>query len=563
MSPLFQYWMQSDVDREVAPLIEGWRGYAGALHRLFDDAAAERLICENFSSREVSAYRLCRVPAMRADYFRLCALEAFGGMYVDADVRIKRAGLERIAKGKGLLFIRNNNVANDLMIANFPGADILRYARRTATQNIEARLKGGVWSVTGPGILTKLYREDETLFDGWTIVSLERMRDFVQFVSKKELRYKSGEDHWVGRKEIYTDTAAEHVSSTTNSLSADQPCHESQLSGPARPEVTTALPQGAVSSPLQQERVAIVHVGFHKTATTSLQFLLRDVFSSAGGPQNAWFSSQHAPGHEWRGVRQRHWNRSKSWVAHQAAQTPVAEQSGDRLPAIPNMQKHRAALVEYFARDEDFLIHSDENTLGFPLFHNIAPGSPDFMPFYPGAERLLEEFVSVVHEAGYDVELVFTIRELTQLVSSSLKMAIDEGRLTPESGPIAGVCQSIAPRLKSILEHGSALDQVAKIRVVDSGLAKQDFQSFASAIVGERQDLLGESDVSAATWRANVSPNARAAKLRSMFASDDVNAETSMPQSIHDSLRADGENLYGWLERFAQDSPKVQLYWSA
>jgi mannosyltransferase OCH1-like enzyme len=47
--------------------------------------AAIDFISQHYGQREVAAFQACAVPAMRADYIRLCMIDVFGGVYVDAD----------------------------------------------------------------------------------------------------------------------------------------------------------------------------------------------------------------------------------------------------------------------------------------------------------------------------------------------------------------------------------------------------------------------------------------------------------------------------------------------
>lgn len=52
---------------------------------LFDDKSSETFISNYFDEKHVEAFKRCRHPAMRSDYFRLCFILMKGGLYVDAD----------------------------------------------------------------------------------------------------------------------------------------------------------------------------------------------------------------------------------------------------------------------------------------------------------------------------------------------------------------------------------------------------------------------------------------------------------------------------------------------
>lgn len=61
---------------------------------LFDDTSARRFIEDRFSAQHLRAFDRCVHPAMRADYFRLCFMLRFGGLYVDADDEYQGADIE-------------------------------------------------------------------------------------------------------------------------------------------------------------------------------------------------------------------------------------------------------------------------------------------------------------------------------------------------------------------------------------------------------------------------------------------------------------------------------------
>ena len=151
---LFQYWDSPVPPREVA----GWMAHMGAnnpefTHAVFDEARARAFIAAHYGSREVAAFDACAVPAMQADYFRLCALESSGGLYVDADTQSLEPVAPLVARAPGgfvYTFLGNLNNA----IAFFPSAHspFLRACLALATDNIETRRFSSVFTTTGPGV---------------------------------------------------------------------------------------------------------------------------------------------------------------------------------------------------------------------------------------------------------------------------------------------------------------------------------------------------------------------------------------------------------------------------
>ena len=85
---IVQYWHDPmGVPADVQDCIASWRSLRslGFEHVLFNDASARAFIAEHYPAEHVEAYDLCYHPAMRCDYFRLCYIYRFGGLYVDAD----------------------------------------------------------------------------------------------------------------------------------------------------------------------------------------------------------------------------------------------------------------------------------------------------------------------------------------------------------------------------------------------------------------------------------------------------------------------------------------------
>lgn len=85
---LIQFWDDvTSVPADVQKCLDSWMPLEkmGFERLLFDDTTAGQFILDNFSSRHSRAFKRCRHPAMRADFFRLCFVLKNGGLYVDAD----------------------------------------------------------------------------------------------------------------------------------------------------------------------------------------------------------------------------------------------------------------------------------------------------------------------------------------------------------------------------------------------------------------------------------------------------------------------------------------------
>ena len=197
---LFQFWHDETPPEEVAVLLEAWERDPGFRHRRFDTETADAYIARHLGERARAAFRRCAVPAMQADLFRYCALFIEGGVYLDADSE-NRGGLAKVIAevAKGLLASRRNGpqvkIINGFLFVRSPGDPLFERTIGIAIENIERRVSNNVWEVTGPGIMTGLYRDAATrsLFDGFDIRPNNRLGEAYAFLT---LPYKGTLDDW-------------------------------------------------------------------------------------------------------------------------------------------------------------------------------------------------------------------------------------------------------------------------------------------------------------------------------------------------------------------------------
>lgn len=182
---LIQFW--DDVARipsDVKKCIDSWKPLEkhGFKRLLFDDVRAIQFIKNNFTNRYLDAFKRCRHPAMRSDYFRLCFTLINGGFYVDADdvykggnpeallcdnrlklrplcynlltnsmVKVPKIIRTQYDSRKFIFYVNNNPIITP------PGHPVLRSALERSTQILITQTSNGkqdVQSTTGPGNLT-------------------------------------------------------------------------------------------------------------------------------------------------------------------------------------------------------------------------------------------------------------------------------------------------------------------------------------------------------------------------------------------------------------------------
>ncbi len=225
---LVQFWHDlEDMPGDVEECLNTWLALEqyGFERLLFDDKKAKTFISRNFGHRHVMAFELCRHPAMRCDYFRLCYLLSRGGWYVDADEVYQGTNCERLFQDNRLKmqplcydtsadqmvspadFVRNREYSNHWIfyvnnnpIISPPDHSILHLALDRATRVLLSAetSERDIQSITGPGNLTaSLVRhsiscecgdkgQDFVLIPDWETISISRW----------PLSYRDDERNW-------------------------------------------------------------------------------------------------------------------------------------------------------------------------------------------------------------------------------------------------------------------------------------------------------------------------------------------------------------------------------
>lgn len=227
---IMQFWDNaSAIPADVCECLNSWRSAAaaaGLTYTLFDDASAERCIATSLGSVYADAFIRCPHPAMRSDYFRLCYIFRYGGLYVDADDVYRGVGLpscfddgrlkvqplcydvvsdgmvpakvfrERQESASSWIFYVNNN---PLVAPPFHPIVRLALARATSLLIGDSDLRFDVQAMTGPGNLTRcLVRHAVTVGR-----SRPGARDFLLLsdwdevaTSRWPLSYRDDERNW-------------------------------------------------------------------------------------------------------------------------------------------------------------------------------------------------------------------------------------------------------------------------------------------------------------------------------------------------------------------------------
>jgi hypothetical protein len=83
---LIQFWDRPPIPAEVVAWMDGFRDRNPTFeYEFFDEVRAADFIAAHQGERTLAAFKAIAVPAMKSDFFRLCAIEVWGGVYVDSD----------------------------------------------------------------------------------------------------------------------------------------------------------------------------------------------------------------------------------------------------------------------------------------------------------------------------------------------------------------------------------------------------------------------------------------------------------------------------------------------
>lgn len=198
---IVQYWDATTPPKSVMDTMETWAHFSDIEYVRFDSRKARQFLRTAFDRSYEKAFLLANNPAEGADFFRLCYLRYYGGLYIDADDRFYNNLDSLFPKGVELLCFRENfgALANNV-IAAAPQHPAIVYASEMALSSLLARDNESTWSKTGPGLLTRAIatylkiREAQASETGIMIQPIYHLRRIVHI--HMELPHKKTQSYW-------------------------------------------------------------------------------------------------------------------------------------------------------------------------------------------------------------------------------------------------------------------------------------------------------------------------------------------------------------------------------
>lgn len=155
----FQFWDRNP-PTDITAEMDRWQAAARGCYESYDDRSAGAFITQHIGKREAALYASCPHPAIKSDYFRLCRLAVHGGIYVDADARMRK-GFPVFAEGIGqqtVIWFRTSTPAMAIsngFIAAPAGAPLIVETLAEASRILTSGTPAHVFEHAGPTVLTK------------------------------------------------------------------------------------------------------------------------------------------------------------------------------------------------------------------------------------------------------------------------------------------------------------------------------------------------------------------------------------------------------------------------
>lgn len=166
---IFQYW-DNNIPEDVFQATRIYADISDFKYVLFDKNDANDFILQYYGSNILKLFHQCYHPAMESDFLRLLYLNVFGGYYFDTDELLidgRKDFFEFCNKEKFSIFLWqvSKGILANGVIGTVPKHPIIQTSIELVIENLASKKSGGIWSLTGPGVLTRatvayLYRQN-------------------------------------------------------------------------------------------------------------------------------------------------------------------------------------------------------------------------------------------------------------------------------------------------------------------------------------------------------------------------------------------------------------------
>ena len=198
---IIQFWDTEHPPYDVQRHMSTWQEFAGPLYRRFDAESAADFLSDMHGGDTADTFRSCRHPAIQADYFRLGALAAEGGLWLDADsVMVSHIRWMWPEMNDRLVLMAPNDIpwmfVQNCVMAAPAGSEFMLRAFKEAGDRLRRDPKRDVLSLAGPHMLRDVMAEMDR--DGSlgpvSMLSIRHMRQYL--ARSADAAYKDDDRHW-------------------------------------------------------------------------------------------------------------------------------------------------------------------------------------------------------------------------------------------------------------------------------------------------------------------------------------------------------------------------------
>ena len=154
---LMFYW-DKNPPVEISANFEHHRALGGFDVQVYDKQKAEAFLYDYFGRETRTAFTRLRHPAEEADYFRAHVLYAYGGCYLDADLRLRTAdALARAFQGgtQSTVFITSGCLVHNDLVVSASESRLMAECINVISGNCAHFPSLGIALKTGPGAFTR------------------------------------------------------------------------------------------------------------------------------------------------------------------------------------------------------------------------------------------------------------------------------------------------------------------------------------------------------------------------------------------------------------------------
>jgi hypothetical protein len=238
---IVQYWDQETPSQEISQLLETWKIVnPNFSYELFNKEMARAFIFKEYGEEVLMLFDNAAIPAMRSDIFRVSYLLKNGGIYVDAATKALCPLNEMIEKNKAILVRKWHGGIWNGFIATEKSNSFIFKVWEQILLNLKLQPSNDVWAVTGPGVFNEKFQSQDD--NEIKIIEQRLIKPYFNLIN--DLKHKKSA-HWSNeqsQKSIF-------ISLTKT----EEMIHNYETSN---------------------IKEVYIHLGPHKTATTSVQHLL-------------------------------------------------------------------------------------------------------------------------------------------------------------------------------------------------------------------------------------------------------------------------------------------------